>query len=81
MVQQALTSGLRNTLTPERVTICYPGKSAAVVARGDPVRVQLTSPFTLFWLERVPITLRASATMRLEQKPTNITEADRCPGT
>ncbi|MDW8338608.1 MAG: TadE/TadG family type IV pilus assembly protein [Thermoleophilia bacterium] len=78
MLRQALTTGLRNTVS---VTICYPGKSAAQVTRGDPVRVQLTSPFTLFWLERFPITLRASSTMRLEQKPTLITGADRCAGT
>lgn len=77
LTRQALTDGLEDSVT---VQICYPGKTPATVAAGDPVRVILSSPFTFFWLERASITLRADATMRLEQRPTLITGAlNACP--
>jgi hypothetical protein len=46
------------------------------------VKVRLTAPFTFFFISKARITLTASATIRLEQKPTFITGADAdgvCP--
>jgi hypothetical protein len=37
------------------------------------VRVKLTAPYTFFFVDKVGITLTATATMRLEQKPDFIT--------
>jgi hypothetical protein len=51
------------------VSICFPGKTPATVAVGDPVRVKITRPYTFFFVDRFRITLKATATMRLEQKP------------
>lgn len=56
-------------------TICYPGKTAATATIGDPVRVKLTAPFRLFFLQSLGITLTATATMKLERPPTLITSA------
>jgi Flp pilus assembly protein TadG len=70
-LQDVLRCQLRGSST--QVTICFPGKDPASttnpVTIGDPVRVKLTRPYTFFFLDSVGITLKASATMRLEQKP------------
>jgi hypothetical protein len=63
----ALTQGVRAA----DVEVCYPGKTPPTARVGDPVRVRLAVPFTFFFLERVGITLRANATMRLELRPTD----------
>jgi len=41
--------------------------------RGDPVKVKLTSPYKFWFMRSVGVTLTATATARLEQKPTLIT--------
>ena len=54
------------------VTICFPGKTAATVADatlGDPVKIKIRRPYTFSFMDSLSITLRATATMRLEQKP------------
>ena len=62
--QQAVASGLQKCVG---VQISFPSGQQEV---GEPVRVQLISPFRLVPLIGVTkITLNASATMRLEQKP------------
>jgi TadE-like protein len=62
-------------------TICYPGKSAATASTGDPVRVKLSAPYSVFFMDRLNVTLTATATMKLEQPPTVITNAGgpTCP--
>ena len=58
---EALTSGLNSAVT---VVVCYPSGTGQV---GEPVKVKLEAPFTFPGI--VPlgtITLRASATMRVE---------------
>jgi hypothetical protein len=62
------------------VTICYPGKTPSTVEIGDPVKVTLSEPFKFFFMDSLTVTLRASATMRLEQAPTLITGAVSPPG-
>jgi TadE-like protein len=57
------------------VTLCYPGKTPATATIGDPVRVKLTAPFRFFFMQKLDITLTATAAMRLEQVPTLITNA------
>jgi hypothetical protein len=57
-----------------QVTLCFPGKNpagsgTAAPTIGDPVRVRLSAPYRFFFINSVGITLRASATMRLEQLP------------
>lgn len=69
-LQDVLRCQVRNNPT---VTICYPGETALTVTVGDPVKVKLTAPYTFFFMDRVGITLTASATMRLEQLPSLIT--------
>ena len=68
---------MKNTVT---TTVCYPGKSPTTATIGDPVKVKLTSPFSFFFIDSMSITLKATATMRLEQKPTLITGALNPPG-
>ncbi len=71
-LQQVLRCSTRNPSTT--VTVCYPGiANAADVDRGDPVKVKLTAPYKFWFMRSVGITLTATATMRLEQKPTLIT--------
>jgi hypothetical protein len=74
---QALTTGLQSSVTGAGggIQVCYPGETTASVEAGDPVRVRINAPFTFFWIDRFQITLRASATMRLEIRPTLITGA------
>lgn len=58
----AIAGGLQGSVTP---TVCFPSGSTLI---GDPVRVRLEAPFNFFWVTDVfSITLRADATMRLEQ--------------
>jgi hypothetical protein len=52
------------------VTVCFPGQTQATNAGiGDPVKIQITRPYTFWFVHRVGITLKATATMRLEQVP------------
>ncbi|MBM2821788.1 MAG: hypothetical protein HW413_534 [Thermoleophilia bacterium] len=68
LTQQALSQGLRNSVV---VSICYPddGDALTTIGRvGTPVRVSLQTPFTFVPIVGLgTITLRADATMRLEQ--------------
>jgi hypothetical protein len=74
LVRQALTNGLRSTVTVE---VCYPDWPEAEA--GDPVRVRLETPFTFVPILGIgTITLGADATMRLEQEPDLITGAAEC---
>jgi hypothetical protein len=71
--RQVLTAGLSGKVVVE---VCYPSTTKIV---GDPVRVRLNSPFTFVPIMNIgTITLRANATMRLEQKPTLITGEVSC---
>jgi hypothetical protein len=69
---QAISRGLRDSVV---VTICYPDDgdgSTPLGGVGTPVRVRVETPFTFVPILNVgTITLRASATMRLEQDQTN----------
>lgn len=69
-LQQVLRCSTRNSAT---VDICYPGKTAGTVVIGDPVKVKLTAPYKFWFVNSIGITLTATATMRLEQKPDFIT--------
>jgi len=76
-LQDVLRCAARNN---PNVTICYPGKDPLGVGsagplRGDPVKVKLTAPYTFFFVNKVRITLSATAILRMEQKPTLITGA------
>jgi Flp pilus assembly protein TadG len=50
-------------------TVCFPGKAPATATIGDPVTIKIRRPYTLFFMKRFTIQLKASATMRLEQAP------------
>jgi hypothetical protein len=67
--QQALSKGNN----PD-VTICYGAKTGSPVGTagvGDPITITLNQPFKLLPILGIRhINLRASTTMRLEQKPT-----------
>jgi len=69
---QAISQGLRNSVT---VSVCYPDDldpNTALGAVGTPVRVRLEAPFKFVPILNIgTITLRGSATMRLEQDQTN----------
>ena len=70
---QAIATGLRNTVSAR---VCFP---AGTTEPGDPVRVRLEAPYTFFWVrDRLSITLRADATMRLEQRPTLYSSDGSC---
>ena len=69
-LQDVLRCSTRNNAS---VQICYPNKTQATVAIGDPVDVKITAPYTFFFINKVRITLTARATMRLEQLPSYIT--------
>lgn len=71
-LQHVLRCQTRNNAT---ATVCYPGKTAATATIGDPVTVKVAAPFEIFFMKRLAITLTGSATMRLEQQPTLITNA------
>jgi hypothetical protein len=76
LVEQAIADGLQDSVSVE---VCYPagGPKGDV---GEPVRVTMETPFTFVPLLNIgTITLRAHATMRLEQQPTLISnEVDPC---
>jgi Flp pilus assembly protein TadG len=73
LTSQAITDGLKNSVT---VSVCYPPTGDPQVdpgTNGAPVQVSLTSPYNFRLIMKLPsITLRARATMRLEQDPTHI---------
>jgi Flp pilus assembly protein TadG len=75
-LQDVLRCQTRNNAT---ATVCYPGKTPGTETIGDPVTVKLAAPFELFFMERLTITLTGTATMRLEQQPTLITNEVACP--
>jgi TadE-like protein len=72
-LQDVLRCQTRNDPT---VTVCYPGKAPADATIGDPVRVKVTAPYGFFFMNRLGITLTATAAMRLEQVPTLISSAE-----
>jgi hypothetical protein len=73
-LQQVLRCSTRNPSTV--VSICYPGVAVlGTEDRGDPVKVKLTAPYKFWFMRSVGITLTATATARLEQKPTLIKNA------
>jgi hypothetical protein len=65
-LQDVLRCQTRNNVA---VTLCYPGKTPSTATIGDPVKVKLTAPYSFFFMQRLGITLTATATMRLEQVP------------
>jgi hypothetical protein len=70
-LQEVLRCQTRNPSTT--VTMCYPGVTTlGAQDRTDPVKVKLTAPYKFWFMQSVGITLTATATMRLEQKPTLI---------
>jgi len=76
-LQDVLRCAVRNN---PNVGICYPGKTPGAAGnagplRGDPVKVTLTAPYSFFFVNKVRITLTATATLRMEQKPTLISGA------
>ena len=72
--------GTKSITSPISVFICFPNTSTNV---GDPVRVVVST--TYHWLpligDKVGATLpiRGTATMRLEQRPTNYAANGACP--
>ena len=76
---QALSNGLRNSVV---VSVCYPDDGDGATTPGDvgsPIRVRLQTPFTFVpILELGTLTLRAEATMRLEQDPTHFSGVLGC---
>jgi hypothetical protein len=78
---QALTQGLKNSVCVE---ISYPSKTTAPAYSGenvgDPVKVRLKSDFDLLPILGVgSLKLGADATMRLEQKPDDVSATLPCP--
>ena len=65
-LQDVLRCQTRNPVT---VGFCYPGKAPSAATIGDPVAVRLTAPYTFFFVDSFGITLKATATMRLEHNP------------
>ena len=69
--RQVLTAGLKGVV---KVQVCYPSTTKEP---GDPVKVHLEAPYKFSPITSLgTITLRANATMRLEQPPTLIQTAD-----
>jgi Flp pilus assembly protein TadG len=77
-LQDVLRCQTRNNAA---ATVCFPGKAPSTATIGDPVTVRVAAPFELFFMKRLTITLTGTATMRLEQQPTLITNAvgPACP--
>jgi hypothetical protein len=68
LTRQVISAGLKGAVTVE---LCYPDTTKNP---GDPVKVHLEAPFTFVPILNIgSITLKANATMRLEQRPTLIT--------
>jgi Flp pilus assembly protein TadG len=59
------------------VAVCFPNGTSNV---GDPVRVTVTSHFNItgLFVPTIAVPLKGSATMRLEQTPTNFTATGSC---
>jgi hypothetical protein len=72
--------GTSNVPTPLNVFICFPNTSSNV---GDPVRVIVSTSY--HWLPLIgdavgaSVPIRGTATMRIEQKPTNYAANGACP--
>jgi hypothetical protein len=71
-LQEVLRCQTRNPSTT--VSICYPGVALGNQQRGDPVKVKLTAPYHFWFMQSVGITLTATATARLEQNPTLVSQ-------
>jgi TadE-like protein len=66
--RQVLTAGLKGVIV---VQVCYPSTTKEP---GDPVKVHIEAPYKFSPITSLgKLTLRANATMRLEQPPTLIT--------
>ena len=67
---QILTGDLQNKVGPNGIKLCFVGASATQPQVGDAVTVLLAAPnpISIFSLA-IAITIRGSATMRLEQAP------------
>jgi TadE-like protein len=77
---EILASGLTSTAT---IQICYPDDGSPTTPAeevGTPVRVKVTAPYDFLPVvgKVGSMTLRAEATMRLEQKPTLVTGEVAC---
>jgi Flp pilus assembly protein TadG len=59
------------------VAVCFPNGTSNV---GDPVRVTVTSQFNItgLFVPTIAVPVKGSATMRLEQAPTNFTASGSC---
>ena len=71
-IEAALAEDIISKGNDATVEVCWvetTGAPAGTVAVGDPVRVQLTNTFQFVPIVGLDIELRASATMRVEQKP------------
>ena len=82
---QANTQDITSAST---VTICFVGTNPVDATVGTTVRVTVRVPYNFlpflkdFTAGKVgSVTLRSSATMRLEQRPQRMSGATRCPGT
>ena len=71
-LQQWLTNQTLSQGNNPTVTICYENMtgSGTTPTVGDPVTVRLKQPFALVPLINIMVDLKASTTMRLEQRPT-----------
>ena len=73
LTRQVLSAGLKGAVTVE---VCYPDGTGDV---GHPVKVHLEAPFKFVPILNIgTITLKANASMRLEQNPTLITGEVSC---
>jgi Flp pilus assembly protein TadG len=66
-----------NPLKSATVAVCFPSGTHNV---GDPVKVSVTYQFNIsgLFIPTVTVPLKGSATMRLEQTPTNFTATGSC---
>ena len=73
-----LANGSGDVTSPASVAICFPNGTSNV---GDPVEVAITSKFKfipVLNLGATAITIKRTATMRLEASPTNYTAVGSC---
>jgi Flp pilus assembly protein TadG len=72
-----LQSGSSDVPQPATVAICFPNGTSNV---GDPVEVAITSQFKFIPILNLPgtITIKRTATMRLESTPTNYSAVGTC---
>ena len=83
--QHAQSSATDEFENNAKVRICFPGESFATVSTGDPVKVDVHVPVTFVKFFGFGVTIRGSATMRLENlrpgpDPTAYTDADNSAG-